>query len=100
MIKVKITYLDKKFSSLSVKGHANSDVYGKDTVCAAVSAVVTGGLNALDDIRKYDYTFEEGNIYLAAKENISNHDEIVIETIVTGLKTIEESYPKFIKIEQ
>ena len=45
MIRVKVTYQKEIVTSLTVSGHANSGEYGKDLVCAGVSAVVVGGLN-------------------------------------------------------
>ena len=100
MIKVKIIYEGDLFKSLKVTGHANSAAYGHDLVCSAVSAVVTGGFNNLKDIESFNVTLEEGNASLEAIKEISQHDKVVIETIITGLKTIALEDPNFIKIEQ
>lgn len=99
MILAKVEYRNNKFYCLEVKGHANYDEEGKDIVCSAVSGIITGGFNNLKEIKKFEYTLAEGNCYLKVKEPISDHDEVVIETIVSGLKTIEESNPKFIKVK-
>ena len=99
MIKVKINYLDNKFQSLKVTGHAHSAEYGRDLVCAEVSAVVTGGFNAIEDIKNFDVKLDEGIASLEALGTVSAHDEIVIATIISGLKTIAEANAKFIKIE-
>ena len=98
MIKVLIKKEEKKFVSLSVKGHANSAPHGEDLVCAAVSAVLTGGCNNLD-VKNFDIKLDEGDAYIKAKNSISSHDEVVIETIIVGLQTIENSYGKFIQIK-
>ena len=99
MIKVKINYLDNKFQSLKVTGHAHSAEYGRDLVCAEVSAVVTGGFNAIEEIKNFDVKLDEGIASLEALGTVSAHDEIVIATIISGLKTIAEANGKFIKIE-
>jgi hypothetical protein len=99
MIKVKINYIDNKFQSLKVTGHAHSAEYGRDLVCAEVSAVVTGGFNAIEDIKNFEYELDEGIASLKALGTVSTHDEIVIATIISGLKTIAEANGKFIKIE-
>ena len=99
MIKVKINYLDNKFQSLKVTGHAHSAEYGRDLVCAEVSAVVTGGFNAIEDIKNFDVKLDEGIASLEALGTVSAHDEIVIATIISGLKTIADANGKFIKIE-
>ena len=49
MVKVEIDYHGKSISKILVKGHANTAPYGQDLVCAAVSAICTGAMNALED---------------------------------------------------
>ena len=99
MIKVKLNYEGDNFTLLKVTGHANSAEYGHDLVCSAVSAVITGGFNNLKNIDSFKVTLIEGNASLEAVKEVSAHDKIVIETIISGLKTIAESDPKFVKIE-
>ena len=99
MIKVLIKYEGNKFDSLVVKGHANSGPYGHDLVCAGVSAVVTGCLNNLENPKNFSIILEEGDVKVTVKNDISEHDEIVIQTLVCGLKTIAESYSNFIQIK-
>ena len=99
MIKVLIKQEGKNFKSLEVKGHAKSAEAGKDLVCAGVSSVITGGLNNLENPKDFDIILDEGYSYVEALKFISSHDEVVMETIITGLKTIEESYDKFIQIK-
>lgn len=99
MIKILITREANKFKSLEVKGHANSAPYGEDLVCAGVSAVLTGGFNSLQEHKNFEIELKEGYAYLRALNNISSHDEVVIETIINSLLTIEESNSKFVKIQ-
>ena len=88
----------QKITSIEVKGHANSDVYGKDLVCAAVTTVMTGGMNALQD-KEYDFKLEEGHIYVKALDIPSDYDSVVLKTIEVQLMTIEESNHKYVQIE-
>lgn len=99
MIKILIKTEENNFKSLEVKGHANSAPHGEDLVCSAVSAVVTGGFNAIQDIKNFNVELKEGYACLQAIGTVSSHDQTVIETIICGLKTIEESSPKFVKIQ-
>ena len=99
MIKILIKYEGNKFDSLEVKGHANSAPHGQDLVCAGVSAILIGGLNNLDNVKSFDIKIEEGYTSVKRINEISAHDEIVLQTIVCGLKTIEESYSQFISIK-
>jgi uncharacterized protein len=100
MVKVSIEYRGSGFASLEVKGHANSAPYGKDLVCAAVSAVTIGALNALEKTDDFDISIDSGDVRLFAKAGIGVHDETVIETLIIQLKTIEESYKDSIEIKE
>jgi len=98
MISVNVTFIGSDLQTLTVSGHANYDQYGKDIVCAGVSAVVTGGINALES--------ELANIKIVNEENklgviVINSNEkiqIILKTILVQLETIETSYKKYIKI--
>lgn len=92
MIKVEIEYKGQKLQSLKVKGHANSGPYGKDMVCGAVTIMLTGAANALEnDAENFDVTLEEGNAAFLPKSAISEHDQTVLETLILQLKTLEVS---------
>jgi len=100
MIKVEIQYRGKGIESLLIKGHANSGDYGKDLVCAGVSAVSVGALNALEDSDDYDIEIESGRIHVDFPETMSEHDVTVIEVMILQLKTIQGSYPGTIEIKE
>ena len=100
MIKVTIVYKGKGVESLLIKGHANTGEYGKDLVCAGVSAVAVGALNALEEVDSYTIEVEDGRIYGEFGEHLSEHDAIVLETMILQLKTIEASYKEGIEIKE
>ncbi len=97
MIKVKVVN-NPSFKELEVKGHANSAPHGEDLVCSAVSAVVIGGLNNLANPKDFQIEIKEGYVSIKALKEIITHDEVVLETIITSLKCIEEDYPSYMKI--
>ncbi|MBO5578458.1 MAG: ribosomal-processing cysteine protease Prp [Bacilli bacterium] len=97
-IVIKRDVSSQKIISIEVKGHANSAEYGKDLVCAAVSTVMTGGMNALKD-KEYDFKLEEGHIYVKALDIPSDYDSVVLKTMEVQLMTIEESNHKYVQIE-
>lgn len=99
MIKVSIKKIEGRIELLEVKGHANSAPKGKDLICAAVSAVITGGFNALQNVENYHISLKEGYASLEACQPLSSHDEIVVETIIVGLKTIAEGNEDFVSIK-
>jgi len=100
MIKVIYEVKDDLYTSLTVSGHANSDEYGKDLICASVSSIMFGFMNALDVLDE-DVEIKQ----LTNKIVIKNHckSEMVqdyFELVMMQLKTIEESYRDFIKVER
>lgn len=99
MIKISIENNGNEFQSISIKGHADSDVYGKDLVCAAISAVLIGALNNLKNRKDFKISINEGDSEVKVIKAISEHDKIVIETLITSLKTIEIDNQKFVSIK-
>ena len=102
MIKIQINKTNNKYSSLEVSGHSNFDEHGKDIVCAGVSAVVTGGINALanENKNKISYRVKDGYVNVDVLDIEDNNLQIIIDVIVTQLRTIEESYKKYVKISE
>ena len=88
----------EKITSIEVKGHSGKDAYGKDLVCAAVSAIITGGMNALSD-KDYRFILEEGHALIEAQDIPSDYDAVVLKTIETQLKTIEEAEKDFVQVK-
>lgn len=104
MINILVDYKDSKIVKLTVKGHADSAPYGKDLVCAAISAIVTGGANALHEIDNNESNVKihlaEGNVSF---QLIDSNDQIInqtLNTILIMLKTVKETNPDFIKIKE
>ena len=100
MVKVEIAYRGKGLASLRVKGHANTAPAGKDLVCAAVSAIAIGALNALEDADSLNIEIDEGMVDVEIPGALSEHDETVFETAIIQLKTIEASYGEAISIKE
>ena len=96
MIKVQIS--DNK---IVISGHANFNDYGKDIVCAAVSAIVTASVNDIYTVNpsSLNYTDDKERIIIEIIEN----DELVYK-LLNNLKNLlinlSEDYPKNIMIER
>lgn len=102
MIKVLIKRKQKQISQITIKGHADSAEYGKDLICASVSTAITGVINEMIKrnffgLGKGCYELEEGfaDIIIADSDR---EIQVVLETFVTILETIEDSYPKYLTI--
>ncbi len=99
MIKINCIRKDNRIIELSVKGHANSNEYGKDLVCAAVTGICVGGCNALKE-GNFEIIIEEGNLLIRATKDVEERDEIVLETILTQLKAVKEGQQKYMSISE
>lgn len=100
MIKV---YVEKKdrIHFISIKGHAEYDVYGKDIVCASVSSIVTTTVNGILSFDKENlfYHVKEGLIEIEAKKE-NREVELLLNNMISLLKELEKEYAKNIKIEE
>lgn len=102
MVKVNFYYQTNNIVRAVVEGHANFDYYGKDIVCAGVSAIVFGSLNALDNLVsqaeiKIDQTDNKIDITVLKP---TNNNQMILKTMLWQLKTISEQYAKNITIKE
>ncbi len=99
MIKVTYKLNNGCYTYLDVKGHALYDDPGKDLVCASVSSIVFGLLNCLDEYQNIDISVLDSHIEI---NNNSKLDEVnnFFKLTLIQLKTIEESYGEYIKVER
>ncbi|MDL2211522.1 ribosomal-processing cysteine protease Prp [Erysipelotrichaceae bacterium OttesenSCG-928-M19] len=84
---------------IEVYDHANFDEIGQDIVCSAISSIVFGSLNAF-----VKYNLKEENIvieeaFIRIEINNLNNLQIIADTMLVQLETIQEAYPDYIKIE-
>lgn len=99
MIKVTVTRRNGMIQSLESTGHANYSEYGQDIVCSAVSSIIFGLWNALDELKlPASYEIESNRIIIRADQP-SEITEIVLKTGVIQLETVEHEWKKFIQIK-
>ncbi|WP_338985403.1 ribosomal-processing cysteine protease Prp [Spiroplasma endosymbiont of Diplazon laetatorius] len=101
MVKAKIVEKNNKINSFVINGHANTGEYGQDLVCAAITGIVTGALNALD-IKfnknvKINVAENEIKIEVTKEDDLLNH---LLDFMIIQLETIRIQYPKNFKIER
>ena len=100
MITVIIQKHNQQIKDIEVSGHANSAEYGKDLVCAGVSTVCVGIANVLAKkgfLKQGTIDVEEGFVHVKVNQS-SDMIQVVLETFEILLETVEESYPKYMKI--
>ena len=100
MIKIKVKKESNVIKNITITGHANYAEYGKDIVCAAVSATVLTTLNGIIAIDNSILEVTEGQdkliVDIKKEENVS---QVLICNMINCLKELVIEYPKNIKIE-
>lgn len=90
-----------------VKGHALFAEEGKDIVCAGVSAITVGTVNALEELLQAPlaYHMEKGQleVSLLKPETLDSvmmeQVQLIFKTMLVMLNTIEHSYGSYIAIQ-
>ncbi len=104
MVNITITRSCKdKIQSIKASGHALFAPSGKDIVCAGISSILIGGINAIDQmglIEKCTYEVENGKLVLSIHDCHDTTLQVILCTMYIQLKTIEESYSKYIVIQE
>ena len=99
MIKIKVEHDNDFISKIVITGHANYDDYGKDIVCASVSASILttiNGIIALDNsILEVNNVLDKMTIKVLKNEKIS---QVLLNSMLSNLKSLVVEYPKNIKI--
>lgn len=93
-----------KIQSFEISGHAFFAERGKDIVCAGVSAVSVGAINAVHALTGITPEIENVEGFLRCvipeerSEDINEKVQLLLEGMVVSLQSIEEEYGKHIKL--
>lgn len=105
MISIYIYRNDKKnIDRFTVKGHACAADPGEDIVCAAVSVLTQTTVLSLYEIANIAIEHEMRNGYLECKlpMNLKEKElydtKLLIDTMLLGLKNIQQSYSEYVEI--
>lgn len=100
MIKINLKYNDNLIESISISGHANFDVYGKDIVCASVSSIVITTVNAIVRLNSDSINYDDSNGLSIAILSHNDVTDTLIDNMVKLLKDLEKQYKKNIIIKE
>ena len=95
---IQVAY-ERESHRLTVKGHAQSAVKGKDLICAAVSTLVftlAQNIYELEDkgfLTEHVVKLDEGDAELACDGQYHRCYKLVFDTICTGLELLAAEYP-------
>lgn len=101
MIRVVVRVDGPNVMDVTVSGHANAADKGEDLICAGVSAITVGTLNALDELVQGSITdsMKEGWIHVSVT-SINPTQQAILNTMLIQLKSIQQAHPKYITIKK
>jgi uncharacterized protein YsxB (DUF464 family) len=105
MVYIEINYKGNDIVSFKVKGHTGFAPRGEDIYCAGVSAVAqTILLGLLKNLKtKVKYHIKEGWLECVIPEGIDRDEmdkaQIILSTMEAGMRSMQEAYGEFIKLE-
>ncbi|MGF3103875.1 ribosomal-processing cysteine protease Prp [Rossellomorea sp. DUT-2] len=96
----------KRIRSFSMDGHADFAENGQDIVCAGASAVSFGSINAIMALTGVEPSIEQSSDggYLRCvipddlPEETESKIQLLLDSMLISLQTIERDYSEFIKI--
>ncbi|MDO5754731.1 MAG: ribosomal-processing cysteine protease Prp [Tissierellia bacterium] len=101
MIDVEIKKTNTVIREMIIHNHAEFDIYGRDIVCAAVSALTLNTINTITHLLKYPLNYdmdEEQAVIQIHHDGISKDVNLILASLELGLQNIREVYPNHIGI--
>lgn len=95
-----------RIKAFTISGHANFAKKGEDLVCAGVSAVSFGAVNAVIRLTEINPVIEQGKdgflrciIPDKLPNDVDEKVQLLLEGMVISLQTIEKDYKKYVNIK-
>lgn len=105
MIQVKVDYSKDRIQSFTVSGHAQYAKKGQDIVCAGVTAVAFGSVNAITKLTGAKLDIKQGGKggFLQVKvpdldQGTDEKVQLLLEAMLVSMKTIEIDYGQYMKM--
>ncbi len=100
MTTVRISSNESGIIGFSCTGHSGYAEEGRDIVCAAVSALTTTCVNALEMVAHTVPKVKVGEGLLEARIHApGNRDaQVILQSMVQGLRDISEEYPAYVRV--
>ena len=93
---------DQSLKGLRILGHAGYEEYGKDIVCAGVSALVVNLVNAIEkltDDRLIVQTDESRGLIEFKFQQQAGHDAtLLMRACIMGLEAIQQEHSDYIRL--
>ncbi|MDD2957846.1 MAG: ribosomal-processing cysteine protease Prp [Lachnospiraceae bacterium] len=103
MISITVFRSGHQYRGFVSKGHAGFAEEGYDIICAAVSVLTINTINSMEQFTDEKFTVEQGEdggyLKLELSGLLSEKAELLMNSLVLGLQTIEENYgSKYIRV--
>lgn len=93
---------DDRFFGFEAEGHAGYAKFGKDIVCAAISALTATFINSVDELTESKISVEadEKTGYMDVRVEDYDKDDVqlLFKSLELGLKEIEKQYRRNVKL--
>ncbi|MDT2829883.1 ribosomal-processing cysteine protease Prp [Vagococcus carniphilus] len=95
---------EKTIVSFEMTGHADFAEEGSDIVCAAASSLALNAVNSIEELAGYQpiVTIDDGYLYFEVLSDLSEKQkevtDILLKSLLIGLKGIEEEYSPYIRV--
>ena len=100
-----LRHKDNGIAGFEVEGHAGYAKAGRDIVCAGVSSVTVGTVNAIEELTgvvmdsRMKNGFLSANVPSAIQPEVKDQVQLLLASLVVMLQSIEKSYGKYIQIQ-
>ena len=107
MTNVVVTKQNGNIVKVVCSGHSGYAEFGSDIVCASISSIVQTAVLGLIKVlklkiklnRKNDAGYIEFELPKNISKNLMHDAQIILGTMLEGLKDLSEGYSKYIKLE-
>jgi uncharacterized protein YsxB (DUF464 family) len=99
MTQIQVSAKNGSIIEMVIRDHSGSNIRGKDLVCAGISSITFGALNALDEMFPNDCSLSVGSETVTVRViNQSQLLESCLEMLLIQYQTVREQYPQYVKI--
>ncbi|TYP73845.1 ribosomal-processing cysteine protease Prp [Paenibacillus methanolicus] len=97
---------DNRIVSFAISGHADYAKRGKDIICAGVSTVSVGTVNAIEELTGVELPASmrsgwlQSEIPLQADDTVNERIQLLLESMRVMLASIAVSYGKYVEVRE
>lgn len=97
---------DRRITQFVIAGHANFAKHGRDIVCAAISAISVGTVNAVEELVGLELPASMKDGWLSSTipqlDDVTHNQQVqlLLESMRVMLTTIETSYGKYVQVRE